>query len=342
MRIFYLMSLSLFSVVALFSCTKDSQSHQSQASKDVYILGAQYINFPEIPTYWKNGSPVLLADTNLNPESIAVSGSDIYVGGWDRGAITVYYKNNTRNVFDDAIFSNASMGLTVSGEDIYMTGVANSTATASYWKNNLPVEVDWALGAGAQVQSSGTAVASAVAVSGDDIYFAGQVVDTIANNRIYVPMAAYWKNGKINFLDRSAVYAQPTGIAIESSNVYISANKTNYLSADGTFTMGGSDTAMYWVNGVSVILGAGYSNSIFVSNGDVYVCGTTLDGSAVYWKNGNQVILAPNANTKGIVVVDNDVYVAGNLGYRYGVYWKNGVVDTLCTNGFITAITLGN
>jgi hypothetical protein len=69
---------------------------------------------------------------------------------------------------------------------------------------------------------------------------------------------------------------------------------------------------------------------------------TTIDGSAVYWKNGIPVILAGNANAKGIVVIDNDVYVAGNLGYHYGVYWKNGIVDTLCTNGFITAITLGN
>lgn len=340
MRISCSTVLGLLFVVALASCTKDSQFHQTRTSKDIYILGAQSNGIPDMPAYWKNGAPVLLEDTNLFPETIAISGADVYIGGWDRGGITVYYKNNIRNVFDDAIFPNASLGLLVSGEDVYMTGVGNGST--SYWKNNLPVEVDWDLGAGAQVQSSGPAIASAVTVSGNDIYFTGQVVDTIANNGIYVPMAAYWKNGMLNFLDRYAVYAQPTGIVVVGSNVYISANKRNYLSADGTFTMGGADTAMYWANGVPVILGAGYSNSIFVSNGDVYVSGTTVDGSAVYWKNGNQVILAPNANTKGIVVIDNDVYVAGNLGYRYGVYWKNGVVDTLCMNGSVSAIALGN
>ena len=342
MKFSFSANLVFFSFVALLSCTKDNQSHQFQTSKDIYILGGQENGFPVVPTYWKNGSPVVFLDSLLYPESIVVSGTNIYIGGWDQGGITVYYKNSVRNVFDDPISENTSLGLKVSGEDVYMTGVRDSAGTASYWKNNLPVEVDWALGADSQVQSSGPAIASAFAVSGDDIYFAGQVVDTIANNGIYVPMAAYWKNGKINLLDRAAVYTQPTGMALWGSNVYICANKMNNLNADGSFTMGGSDTAMYWANGVSVILGAGYANSIFVSNGDVYVSGTTIDGSAVYWKNGNQVILAPNANTKGIVVIDNDIYVAGNLGYRYGVYWKNGVVDTLCTNGFITAITLGN
>jgi hypothetical protein len=340
MKFSFSLNLVFFSFVAMLSCTKENPSHQYQTSKDIYILGGQQNGFPVVPTYWKNGSPVVFLDSLLYPESIAVSGTNIYIGGWDQGGITVYYKNSIRNVFSDAIFPNASMGLTVSGGDVYMTGVGNGTT--SYWKNNTSVEVDWTLGAGSQVQSSGPAIASAVAVSGDDIYFAGQVVDTVANNGVYVPMAAYWKNGKINLLDRAAVYTQPTGMAVWGSNLYICANKINNLNADGSFTMGGSDTAMYWANGKSVILSAGYTSSIFVSNGDVYVCGTTIDGSAVYWKNGNQVILAPNANAKGIVVIDNDVYVAGNLGYRYGVYWKNGVVDTLCTNGFITAITLSN
>ncbi len=44
-------NLIFFSFVVLLSCTKDNQTHQGQTTKDVYILGAQYINFPEIPTY---------------------------------------------------------------------------------------------------------------------------------------------------------------------------------------------------------------------------------------------------------------------------------------------------
>jgi hypothetical protein len=341
MKFFYSVNLIFFSFVALLSCTKDNQAHPRGTSKDVYILGAQYIDFPEIPTYWKNGTPILLADTNLNPETIVVSGSDIYIGGWDRGAISVYYKNDIRYVFNNQIFQNASMGLTVSGEDVYMTGVGDSLGNVAYWKNNNPVVIEWSLGTLNGAHSSGPLVASAIAISGADVYATGQIADTILNFGSFVPIAAYWKNGNINYLGNSAVFANPTGIAVSGSDVYISANKYGDLSAIGNI-VSTSDTAMYWVNGVPVRLGPGYTNSIFVFNGDVYVSGTTIDGSAVYWKNGNQIILAANANTKGIVVVDNDVYVAGNLGYRYGVYWKNGVVDTLCTNGFITAITLGN
>jgi hypothetical protein len=342
MKLSYSISLSLFSFATLVSCSKNVQTSQSRSSKDVYILGAQDINFPMIPTYWKNGSPVLLSDSNLDPESIVVSGADVYVGGWDRGAISVYYKNNIRNVFEGQIFPNAIMGLTVSGEDVYMTGVGDALGNVAYWKNGDSVVIDWALGTNGHAQSSGTAIASAIAVSGNDIYAIGQITDTILNFNSFVPIAAYWKNGKINSLGPSAVFAQPTGIAVSGSDVYISANKWGDINMIGVIGWVSSDTAMYWANGAPVILGTGYTSSIFVSNGDVYVSGTTLDGSAIYWKNGNPVILAANANTKGIVVSGNDVYVAGNLSYHYGVYWKNGVVDTLCNNGLITAITLGN
>jgi len=342
MRFSCLINLSLFSIFLFVSCTKDSQSNQSWNSSDVYIVGQQNINFPTKATYWKNGSPVVLTDSNLVPQSIAVSGSDIYIGGWDRGAISVYYKNNIRNVLSGMIFPNAILGLTVSDGNVYLTGVSDSSANVAYWKNGIPVTINWHLGTINKAYSSGTAIASAIAVSGTDVYAIGQIDDTILNFGSVVPVATYWKNGEINLLGTSAVYALPTGIAVSGSNVYISGNKMGVLDIGGIFVLNGADTAMYWANGVPITLGTGHTSSIFISGNDVYVSGTTIDGSAIYWKNGNPVLLATNANTKGIVVSGNDVYVAGNLWYHYGVYWKNGVVDTLCTNGSVSGIALGN
>ncbi len=342
MKFSYPVILWLFAFFLFASCMKDVQSNNSWNSHDIYVVGQQNVDFPTKATYWKNGTPVVLEDSNLVPQSIVVSGSDIYIGGWDPGAISVYYKNNSRNVLQGMIFPNAILGLTVSDANLYLTGITDSNANVAYWKNGAPVVINWTLGNTNQAYSSGTAIASAVAVSGSDVYAIGQIDDTILNFGSVVPVAAYWKNGEMNLFGSSGVYAQPTGIAVSGSNVYISANKMGTLDIGGIFVLDGANTAMYWTNGVPVTLGAGTTTSIFLSGNDVYVSGTTGDGSAVYWKNGNPVLLANNANTKGIVVSGNDVYVAGNLGYHYGVCWKNGVVDTLCTNGSVSAIALGN
>jgi len=307
--------------------------NRTHYSPDVYILGRQSFLFPTEATYWKNGSPTVLADTNLFPQSIAVSGPDIYIGGWDRGGIPVYYKNNIRNELKGGINGDI-VGLTISGKDVYITGATDGNEKLTYLKNRIPVEIDWSVGNSDSFHASGIAFASAVAISGSDVYTLGGIFDTITNSNITigVPMIAYWKNDQLNILGASSAYALPTGIAVSGSNVYISANEYG--------------TAMYWANGVPITLGPGFTTSIFVSGNDVYVSGNINDGSAhgsaVYWKNGKLVFLASNASTNGIVISGNDVYVAGNLWPQYGVYWKNGVVDTLCTMGSVCAIALGN
>lgn len=93
----------------------------------------------------------------------------------------------------------------------------------------------------------------------------------------------------------------------------------------------------------------GFTSSIYVSNGDVYVAGgeyaNTNFQKAMYWKNGVAVSLT-DGSTSGdyaydIFVSGSDVYVSGSVydadrGVR-AVYWKNGTRVDLntpcnCTN----------
>jgi hypothetical protein len=60
-------------------------------------------------------------------------------------------------------------------------------------------------------------------------------------------------------------------------------------------------------------------------NFNVYMAGT-LDGKAVYWKNGSPIILNNNGEANAIVVNGSDVYVCGtvNSDKTLATYWKNG------------------
>jgi hypothetical protein len=82
--------------------------------------------------------------------------------------------------------------------------------------------------------------------------------------------------------------------------------------------------------------------STTLSATDVYVAGT-MGGQAVYWKNGQAVILPGGTGASGIVVVGTDVYVSGynnSTGIYVAMYWKNGVLTTL-SNGTQDVITTG-
>ena len=102
---------------------------------------------------------------------------------------------------------------------------------------------------------------------------------------------------------------------------------------------GSGYVAKYWKNGQAIELTDGTNDaaasSIFFSGNDVYVCGS-IDGNAVYWKNGNPVTLG-DGNATSITVSGNDVYVAGWLrqtpaeGIR-ACYWKNGNITLLPYN----------
>jgi len=204
---------------------------------------------------------------------------------------------------------------------VYITGYEQRKQFGSYWKNGTPVNLS---GEAYETQSE------AIAVSGADVYIAGNRIDAGKS------FATYWKNGtEINLTDGSLV-AYSTSIATSGNDVYVSGWENN--------------VAKYWKNGIPVTIAASngsfnssYPLTIAVSGTDVYVAGTVVPGGAAYWNNGSMVFLTDGTNysyASGMVISGSDVYVSGTTGmpdgsHQSAVYWKNGIATTLgFANGY--------
>jgi hypothetical protein len=330
MKISYSISSVTFILFAFTSCLKGTVSNIN--SRDVYIMGRQAIpanDFPRITTVWKNGTPIEILDSanGFIGSYLTVSGSDIYVIGWE-GLTSeyVFYKNGIRSVINGSSSNGfTTPSIAISGNDVYIAGLSDTLAS-TYWKNGIPVYMKYSLGV--NVTLSGTVAASQIVVQGEDVYLSGTVGDTSENSLpILTFMPASWKNDKLNLLE-SSENTTISWMTVSGPDVYISGND------------GYANTAMYWKNRVPITLGLGITTCITISGSDVYVSGNLNTGEAVYWKNGNLVLLGGNARTSGIIVSGNDIYVSGNEG-QFAVYWKNGIVNTLCS-GTATSILFGN
>ena len=212
---------------------------------------------------------------------------------------------------------------------------------------------------------TGNGLASAITVSGGDVYVAGtrdyfsdsSTVPYSGNNATYPlngQLATVWKNGvpvalpgfgyvgiadTPNFANRTR-QDYVTGISVSGTDVYVSGGTTWDVVSH----------AAYWKNGEMVNLGNNlvYTNpsnntsgwpqttSIFTTGSDVYVTGTqtTTYGTtvAIYWKNGTPVFLSTDSIGGSAAfagaVNGTDVYVAGSQNinnYSRAMVWKNGI-----------------
>ena len=255
---------------------------------NVYIAGASDLSYT---AYWKNG---IVTNIHINDissyasaSSIAVSGTDVYVGGvQDAGGVgyelypthEVYWKNgvmsNELHLDLPGKIDITNCSIAVDGADLYVAGTGTSiykndrVLTGIYWKNNHPVYLGFP-------GSTLSRIVSGMTVSGGIVYCVGEVEGGSGF------AATYWKNTTPIRLDTAATGAVASCIAVSGSDVYVG----------GLIYEDQGPTAYYWKNGVRhKVADNAHINSIAVDGSDVYCAGyvdlpnnTTM---GAYWKNG--------------------------------------------------------
>jgi len=203
--------------------------------------------------------------------------------------------------------------------NVYIAG--NNGETAVLWSNGEATTFPYETAYG-------------VAVSGNEVYVVG------SRDNQY----CYWKAGQPE--TPTILEGQTTGSSPLLPPYAVSSKGAIAVSGSDVYA-GSTPSGYYWKDGQRVSLpDGGYVAGITVSGNDVYMAGYDNNGAeAVYWKNGQKVVLAGNTNAltgcvaTGIAVSGNDVYACGSLSNPYvdtnvpeyctAVYWKNGQRITL-------------
>ena len=260
------------------------------SGNDIYVAGPSTSG---TPTYWKNGTAVQLSAQTGFTFSIVVSGTDVYcMGGigtayytWKNGTPTLLNSNSLTTIGSGAYLNNA---LAVSNGDVYVAGaryLGNSTILkATYWKNGNPVDITDGI-------HTGSAKASAIFISGSDVYVAGvEDVRDPGTGGLINEAPRLWKNGISVPLNTPAnsIFNSVSSILVKGTDVYIG----------GQYNGAGA----VWKNG-SMISTSTYAlaenvSSIFLyNNTDLFVTGaSSSSGDNCYWKNGNFVEMDPGCN----------------------------------------------
>jgi hypothetical protein len=107
----------------------------AKSGSDIYALSYN----PVRAGYWKNTQWVNLSDdpSYVVGNSIAISGSDVYVAGKqiisDGLNAGGYWKNGSWTELQPQSALNAPLNISVQGDEVYISG--NTANTAGYWKN---------------------------------------------------------------------------------------------------------------------------------------------------------------------------------------------------------------
>lgn len=318
--------------------TASGPAYTYTVAPDLYVVGLTNSN---TAAYWKNGTLVNMPSNCLRAYSIYVSGTDVYVAGVSTNNTPAYWKNGA--IVDLPISAGYNEGsarsIVVSGTDVYVGGwdqVNGSRSLPKCWKNGVIVPTQFSAGNISNGLPVTLGVVYAIAVSGTDVYMAGEQSPFSGNQ-----VATYWKNGVPVPMTDGTTVAEATGLFLSGSDVYVSG----YVQ--------GTNQRAYWKNGTAVPLTTPSNSISFVGRGvyvsptaDVYICGE-YQNLAKFWKNGVMTDLTTTAqgpstyeSAFAITGTGSDVYIAGtNLGKGTG-YWKNGNFTVLPTAQFAYNILL--
>lgn len=227
---------------SLLDSANDNYLSLDLVSKIVFSGPDMYIGETNnnLAVYWLNG--VTHGEPTIDPahpdsyvNDLFVSGSDVYLAGYDSGQqLPSYWKNGVETFLPlaDTVKANPAnpyhfgwiSRIYVSGTDVYCTG--RDGWTIAYWKNGfehtLPVT-------NPQTTPVPTAVTQDIASSGNDVYVTGGDGNS----------AVFWKNGIETKLPSSGT-SFAAGVAFIGTDVYI-------VGTDNLHPV-------YWKNGTEVSL----------------------------------------------------------------------------------------
>lgn len=258
------------------------------SESDVYAAGFE----GSVAKYWKNGTPVTLTDgkNEAAAASIVVSGSDIYIGGYEYNGsqkqVAKIWKNGIASALSDGTTMANVFQAVVSGGNVYAAGVDqvglinpttfNPTYQAKYWKNGVGVPL---------TDGTRNSAASSIFVSGTDVYVAGY-----QNNAGGEAVATVWKNGVANELTDGTLRGYASSIYVSDGDVHVVGFERNGES--------GMTTVKYWKNSTETILtqaSYAFAQTVVVNGTDVYIL--YFDGTNyILLKNGSKVAPFDGAN----------------------------------------------
>jgi len=156
----------------------------------------------DVAKYWKNGVATALSDGKNEgvASSVAFSGGDVYVAGWEGavGAVLVakVWKNGVPVALTDGVRGAKATAVTFRGGDVLAVGGQSN--------GRLDVPTIWTNGVAASLVAKDQAFAEAIAIAGTDVFVVGYDG----------PSAVYWKNGIAFPLSHASSGADAMSIAI--------------------------------------------------------------------------------------------------------------------------------
>lgn len=320
-------------LVAIAFCVLGCNKNEVNPPVDNTVHLAGYVGMPDgaaFASYWKDGVYTALGDGSIGTQvnSLYVDGTSVWVGG---------YRIPTAPP-SRAVYWQDGIETRIAGGTASMTLIAaHAGKLFGVWHDE---KSRWVYLKNGKIQPiSDTAWnfgPTSLALKGEDMYVSGAAL-SFDNKYQY---AQYWKNGIPAF--RENISSQAMSVYVHGDDVYLGG----YNHPNPT-----TQVACYWKNGRRVDLtdlkkGMAAAWSVFVTDEHLYASGT-LDGRAVYWKDGEVTYLTDGqefAMANCIFVREPDVHVGGYEN-NFPRYWKNNEkqkIDKDDTRGMIKYIVVGS
>jgi hypothetical protein len=303
---------------------------------------------PQALTYtWENLGTGVEGVLNGSVNAIAISGTDVFVGGsfTNAGGVTgASYLARWDGVQWHAVgganaisggFSTIVTAIAISGTDVYVGGDftnAGGVTGANYiarWDG-----AQWHAVGGANAIS---APVNAIAISGTDVYVGGDFTDAGGNSN--ADRIARWDGTNWNALGTGiSGFGVVTTIALSGTEVYVGGNFTDAGGVSGANYIARWDVANNtWnqVGGMSAI--NNFVNAIAISGTNVYVGGNFTGAGGVTgadyiarwdgttWSGLLSGTFGINSQVNTIALSGTDVYVGGRFTNAGGVPGANAI-----------------